>query len=75
MFLSYKTLSLVEFEELDGTIHLIRLHFLGGGVKNWPNLLTDSSKKLQRQVGGDQKLGNFAKVLNGWSHTALPVWY
>ena len=27
-------------------IHLRRQHFLGGcGVKNWPNLPTDSSKK------------------------------
>ena len=35
-----------------GTIHLRRRHFLGGeGVKNWPNLPTDSSKKLSR-VGG-----------------------
>ena len=29
-----------------GTIHLRCRHFLGGGVKNWPNLLMDSSKKL-----------------------------
>ena len=35
-----------------GTIHLRRRHFLGGGgVKNWPNLPTDSSKKLTT-VGG-----------------------
>ena len=27
-----------------GTIHLRRRHFLGGGVKNLPNLPMDSSK-------------------------------
>ena len=35
-----------------GTIHLRRRHALGGGgVKNWPNLPTDSTKKLL-MVGG-----------------------
>ena len=28
----------------------------GGGVKNWPNLLTDSSKKLPMEEGSGQKL-------------------
>ena len=37
---------------LKGTIHIDRRHFLGGGgVKNWPNLLTDSGKKLPTGVG------------------------
>ena len=50
-----------------GTIHLKRCHFLGGGVKNWPNLPTDSSKKLPTYGDRGQKLWKFADVLNGWS--------
>ena len=39
-----------------GTIHLRRRHVLGGGgVKNWPNLPTDSSKKLPTEGGRGQK--------------------
>ena len=36
-----------------GTIHLRRRHFLGGkGVKNLPNLPTDSSRKTAYSKGG-----------------------
>ena len=28
---------------------------MGGGVKNWPNLPTDNSKKLPTEGGRDQK--------------------
>ena len=38
--------------------------FREGGVKNWSNLPTDSSKILPMEGGGGQK---FADVLNGWS--------
>ena len=39
-----------------------------GGVKNWPNLPTDSSKKMPTTEGGrGQKSWKFADVLNGWS--------
>ena len=39
----------------------------GGGVKNWQNLPTDSSKKLPTEGGRGQKSWKFADVLNGWS--------
>ena len=39
--------------------------FKGGVVKNWSNLLTDSSKKLPTEGGRrGQKSGKFADVLN-----------
>ena len=53
-----------------GTIHLRRRHFLGGwGVKNLPNLPTDSSKKMPTKGGRGQKSWIFADVFNGWSLT------
>ena len=51
-----------------GTIHLRRRHSLGGGgVKNLPNLPTDSSKKLP--TVGVKNREKFPDVLNGWSLT------
>ena len=41
--------------------------FLGGGVKNLPNLPMDSSKKLP-MVAGVKNREKLADVLNGWSH-------
>ena len=42
--------------------------FRGGGVKNLPNLPTDSSKKLPMVGGvGVKNREKFADVLNGWS--------
>ena len=42
------------------TIHLKRLHVLGQGGPNCPNLLADSSKKNAERVGRDQNLWKFA---------------
>ena len=38
-----------------GTIHLRRRQFVGGGVKNWSNLMTDSTKKLPKWGRGGVK--------------------
>ena len=46
-------------------------HLRGGGVKNWPNLPTDSSKKLPTEGGRGQKSWKFADVLNEWSPTII----
>ena len=44
---------MVEIKYILGTIHLRHRHFLvGEGVKNWPNLPTDSSKNCQREGVG-----------------------
>ena len=45
------------------------LTFLGGeGIKNWPNLQTDSSKRKLPTLGGrGQNSWKFADVFNGWS--------
>ena len=43
--------------------------FRGEGVKTWPNLPTDSNKKLSTEGGRGQKSWKFADVLNGWSLT------
>ena len=55
--------------------------FRGRGVKNWPNLPTDSSKKLPTGGGRGQKSWKIADVLNGWSLIATflnwwgnPIW-
>ena len=45
--------------------------FMGGGVKNWPKLPTDSSKKLPTAGGRGQKLCKFADFFNGWSLAPL----
>ena len=57
------------------TINLLRNHpfktlafFRGRGVKNLPNLPTDSSKKTANGRGiGVKNREKFANVLNGWS--------
>ena len=51
-----------------GITHVRIWHFLkGGGVKNWPNLPMDNSKKLPTKGGRGQKSWKFADVFNGWS--------
>ena len=42
------------------------LAFFGGGVKNWPNLPTDTSTKKTAD-GRGVGVKTFADVLNGWS--------
>ena len=53
-----------KLQYLLGTVHLRHQHFLGGGVKNLPNLRTDRSKKLPMGVGVKNQ-EKFVNVLNG----------
>ena len=47
--------------------------FKGEGVKNWPNLLTDSSKKMLTGGARGQKSWKFANVL--WSLSQIKEIY
>ena len=50
--------------------------FMGGGVKNWQNLPTDSSKKTADGRAVEVKnRENFVDVLNGWSLTTFESRY
>ena len=44
-------------------------HTVGGGVKNWSKLLTDSTKKLPTRERGCQNSGKIADVVYRWSQS------
>ena len=45
---------------------VLGVYNFGEGVKNWPNLPMDNSKKLLTGGGRGQKSWKFADVLNEW---------
>ena len=49
-----------------GAVHKQRWPLVGGGIKNWSKLPTDSTKKLLLLGRGCQKSGEIADIVYGW---------
>ena len=49
--------------------------FLSGvGVKNQPNVLTDSNKKITNSMRKGSTIVKSGDVLNGWSQSKIEFW-
>ena len=74
-FLLRKTINKMASNSLRDHPFKTSAFFRGEGVKNLPNLPTDSSKKADGRGVGVKNHEKFADVLNGWSLSWMPSIY